>query len=157
VLLAILLFSGASVSAGSKLPIDLQSDQFHIDMDRGTHILSGNASLIQGGLSIHADQIKVKPVSGAISSLSASGSPLLLENISVASLPMRAHANSIQYETRKWTLILTGNVKLMTPSWEAKSDSAKYNLRKQLITLVGNKINRVKILFYNIKIASEKK
>lgn len=146
-LLAIILFSGASVCAGPTLPIDLRSDRFHIDIDRGIQILSGNASLVQGGLSIHAEQIKVELINGAISNLSASGEPILLENTSAAPYPMSAQANSIHYETRKWTLLLTDNVKLITPSWEATSDSAQYNLRKQFITLKGKATKRVHIRF----------
>lgn len=146
--LLLLLFCSCGVTnATSPPPIDLRSDRLDIDIEGGRQVFSGNVSLVQGGLSIDADEIEVKLLNGVISGLSASGSPLQLKNVSDALQPMRAQANLINYETRKWMLVLSGDVKLNKPGWEASSHVASYHLRTQVVSLTGSDEQQVQIHF----------
>jgi lipopolysaccharide export system protein LptA len=60
---------------------------------------------------------------------------------------MRAQSNFIDYETRKWALILTGNVTVSKTDWEARSHSARYDLRRQRVLFTGKVNSRVLIVF----------
>ena len=155
-LLVFLLCTSTVIFATPPAPIDLRSDQLNIDIDGGLQVFSGNVSLVQGGLSIDADEIQVVLLNGVIGGLSASGSPLRLKNVSDGSQPMQAQANYIVYETRKWLLSLTGDVKLKKPGWEARSHFASYHLRTHVITLDGIDEQQVHIRFSALSSASRR-
>lgn len=144
---ALLVFIAMNCFAAPPAAIELQGDRLDIDINSGFHVFSGNVSVIQGDLSIDASQIKVELRNGAIVRLSGEGTPLILKNRSKDFEPMRAQANFIDYETRKWTLVLTGSVTIAKLGWEAHSHSARYDLRRKRIILAGKSNSQVQIVF----------
>lgn len=144
---ALLAFWWMSGVAAPPVPIELKGDRLELNMDSGIQIFSGNVNMTQGNLVIDANQIKAEFNRGAIVRLSGNGTPLVLKNQSNDYQPMRAQANFIDYETRKWTLILTGDVMLTRPGWEARSDDAHYDLRRRIVILSSKNKGRVRIVF----------
>ncbi len=132
--------------AESASVISLRADRVEIHR-KGQHVFSGNVSLTQGELSISADYLQVETRNGALAKISGSGTPLVVENKSPGLEPVRAQAETINYETSKWLLILIGSVKLQKKDWEMHGHRVEYNLRKQIFTLTRNESGPIRISF----------
>ncbi len=118
--------------------IHVQADSLELNQQTGVQTLSGNVLIIQGNVSITADQIQVSMRNGAITRISGTGTPIQFQQQLNNGVVVRTESNEIDYVTRSWTLIFKGNVTLQRANWQLDSHTVEYNVLKRNFSAVGS-------------------
>ena len=137
------MFAFSIGHADNSPPIDLRADKLELNIYGGRQILSGNVVVVQGGLTISADKLQVDTIKGAISRISGNGAPVVVSNNTPGSKSFRVSANSIDYQTSEWSVVVEGNVTMEVPGVQLRSARVEYDIRKARLILTAGPQARV--------------
>ncbi|MEM7240706.1 MAG: LptA/OstA family protein [Pseudomonadota bacterium] len=116
------------------LPVDIQSDQLTVNQDTQTALFSGNAKVVQGGLTLSADEISVSySQDGAeIETVNATGSVLFSNSAETAT------ANQATYSVQSGDLKMSGSVVLVQGPSQISGNSLSMNILTNIAEMSGN-------------------
>ena len=147
-LIAVLTFLGLSAiafaqSAGISLtgdahdrsqPVDIQSDNLTVNQDTQTALFSGNAKVVQGGLTLSADQISVSYSEDGddIETVDASGM------VNFSNSAETATADQATYVVQTGELTMQGGVVLIQGPSQISGNKLSMNILTNIAEMSGN-------------------
>lgn len=134
VLNAVLLAAAAASTAQAKStdrqqPMDIAADHTDAQMaDDSESTLMGNVNITQGSLTVRADQAVIVRKAGEIASVTLTGSPAVLSQVTDSGEAMTARARNIVYRMDSEIVLLTGAVEIEQPRGLLRGETVKYDL-----------------------------
>jgi lipopolysaccharide export system protein LptA len=141
----------------SALPDD-SSQPINIQSDRASQVTSqtgekteyfGNVVITQGSMKINGDHIIINSHQRRVTSIIATGSPAQFEQQSDPSKsPIKAKANTLNYELASDTVILTENASIAQDGTIVSGNQIEYNIGSEQVKASGDQKNssRVKMV-----------
>lgn len=139
VVLPMLCFSAVLVAAEKVAPITIEADEAVLQEQEGASIYRGHVSLIQGGLHLDAEEIRVESVDGKLSRMIASGNPVTYKQTRAGKKNISAEASMIEYIASSSKAVFRGNAKLIQGSNSFSGDKIEYDARTETVTAGGQK------------------
>jgi len=112
-------------------PLTAKADSMVLNRDTGIQTLSGNVVIAQDEFTIRADLIQVTTRNGAIERIYGTGAPIRFTQLLDDGSLIQTESKEIEYVTRRWLLIFSGNVILQRGNWRVESNSVAYNVRNK--------------------------
>jgi len=119
----------AQATANADSVTKVSADRLEINEQTGVQTLSGNVVITQDNLTIFAETIQVSLDNNAIYRIYGAGSPVRFTQLDENGETITASSNEIDYVTRTWKIVFTGDVKLERGGWKVKSNIVEYNVR----------------------------
>ena len=107
------------------------ADRLELNQQTGIQTLSGNVTITQQDIVIQADAIEVTISYGAISRIVGTGSPIRFRQRLVNNEVFSTESQQIDYQTRNWTIVFSGDVNLQRTNWQLNAPSVEYNIRNK--------------------------
>lgn len=127
-------------------PIDVNADRSEFDEKARIQVLIGNVEIIQGTMLIKADRIAISlDANNQLSKIEGTGSPIQFQQENEAGEPVTGQANSIEYDAKNGSLILSGNATLKQPRQRLQSERIVFNSSEQKVSAEGGEKGRVSI------------
>ena len=129
--------------------IKVVADKESIDLKNNLVIFTGNVSVLQGSLTIKANQLKVsqKEKKGT-ETFVATGLPATYDQTLEDGKPIAAQAKTIRYEVASRTLVLIGDAQLKQNDSVVNGETIRYNLNLQkLVAESSGSSDRVTAIF----------
>ena len=122
-------------------PIIIEADAALQDSQQQSLTYSGNVSLVQGTLNVHADQIRVRYRDDkTMKSLIATGKPARLKQKQSLDKPIiSAKADTIIYQTSRNIITLEGSATVQQGESIIQSEHIEYDTQKQIFNAKGAK------------------
>lgn len=129
-LIAVLAVSAAHAkSTDRQQPMDIAADETDAQMsDDSESTLIGNVNITQGSLNVKADRAVIVRKSGEIASVTLTGAPAVLSQVTDAGEAMTARARTIVYRMNSEIVLLTGGVEIEQPRGTLRGETVKYDL-----------------------------
>ena len=130
-LLAALVASNATAkTADRSAPMDVSADRTDAMLgDDSDSILSGNVTIAQGSLQVHADKAVIQRKAGDITQVELTGTPATLNQVADNGEAMNARASKIVYTLSSDLIVLTGGVVIEQPRGNLRGETIKYDLK----------------------------
>ena len=114
---AIALAQGTSVSLGSlehdtSLPVEVTSDNLSVENDAGVAVFDGNVVVIQGGMRLAAETIRVNYAQAGDAGRTEISEMLATGGVTFANGSDAAESQEATYSPEAGTLVMTGDVVL---------------------------------------------
>jgi|ACQI01.1.fsa_nt_gi lipopolysaccharide export system protein LptA len=118
-----------------KQPINIQADQLTASETQGKSLYKGNVIISQGSLTLKGDQIEIFHPKGNLSKAVTTGKPAKFKRFnSVENSWINGHANTIEYDTLKKTVLLIGSAQVeQTGKHIIKGPKLFYDISKQTL------------------------
>lgn len=132
----------------SQQPINIQSDKAsHITLDTGEKTeYFGNVVITQGSMKINGDHIVIHSQERQVKSIVAKGTPAHFEQQSDPDkAAVKAEANTLDYELKSDTVILTENAIIEQNGTTVSGDKIEYNIGSEQVVASGNKENESRV------------
>ena len=145
---SVLLVSGNAHARKSDFsqPIDVNADRSEFDEKAGVQVLIGNVEIIQGTMLIKAERIAISlDENNQLSKIEGSGSPIQFQQENEAGETVTGQANSIEYDAKNGSLVLTGNATLTQPRQRLQSERIVFDSTEQKVSAEGGEKGRVSI------------
>lgn len=127
-------------------PIDVNADRSEFDEKARIQVLIGNVEITQGTMKITADRIAISlDTNNQLDIIKGDGSPIRVQQENESGELVTGQANSIEYNARTGTLILTGNATLKQPKQRLQSERIVFNSTEQKVSAEGGEKGRVSI------------
>jgi len=116
------------------LPVDIQSDELTVNQDDQTAVFSGNAKVVQGGLTLSADKISISySEDGAeIETVTANG------NVMFSNSAETATAEQAIYTVQSGELTMQGGVLLIQGPSQISGNTLSMNILTNIAEMSGN-------------------
>lgn len=160
-LLALLLLGGSHPAAHAlktdvEQPVQIEADSAVFDKQAGTASYEGNVRIQQGSLLITAARIDIIAPNNEITSIAATGTPVVLQQQMDNGKQVQGKANHIRYLVKEKRLILDGDAELTQDRDRFTSSHIEYLPATGQLTAGGKgKGGRVSAVFYPTNKASE--
>lgn len=159
--IAVLLLAGNISNAYAlktdvEQPVNIEADSAVFDKLAGTASYEGNVRIQQGTLQISAARIDINAPNNEIVSITASGTPVSLQQQMDNGKQVQGKARNIRYLVKEKRLILDGDAELMQDKDRFTSNYIEYiPASGQLIAGGKGKSGRVSAVFYPTNKAAE--
>lgn len=144
----------------SQQPINIQSDKAsHITLENGEKTeYFGNVVITQGSMKINGEHIVIHSFQRQVTSIVAKGTPAYFEQQSDPEKPpIKAEANTLDYELKIDTVILTENAFIEQNGTKVSGEKITYNIGTEQVVASGDKDSdtRVKMVLIPTENRSE--
>ena len=124
----------------SRQPIAIQADKAVQAVVSGVDQLTytGNVVMTQGSLTIQANRVEMLSENRSIRTVVATGQPARFSQLTGAEqVPVDAQANSIRYNLRTETAVLTGSAEVAQQGSIVRADEIIYDIRQERVQAKG--------------------
>lgn len=139
-LLLLTLLGSATASAfneDSKQPINISANRAEGDEKKGITRYIGDVKIVQGSLTIKADEVTIGIKEDKVSHLIAVGKPASFQQHNAEQGLVVASAKRITYHIKAGHLQLAGNAKIDQPQASVSGEQIDYYTNEQRVTAVG--------------------
>jgi lipopolysaccharide export system protein LptA len=139
-----------AIKADATQPVLIDANSVIFNKSQGKAIYQGNVTIKQGTLKIHATRIEINAPNNKIISITATGSPLTVQQQMDNGKFAKGSAKQMQYLVDKKRLILNGNAILSQGNDKFSSNHIEFSTLTGALK-AGNKKNnksRVHAVFY---------
>ncbi len=91
-------------------PVSVQADSIQMNEHTGVSHYRGHVRLVQDGLTIHAERVRVLSAHGKVIRIEAHGDPLHLEDDKTGALPIFGQGRILHFRARRDEVTLIGGV-----------------------------------------------
>jgi len=127
-------------------PITIEADEATLQEQDGASVYRGHVSLVQGGLRLDAEEIRVESVDGKLSRMIASGTPVKYKQNRSGLKSIAAEADSIEYLAATAKAIFRGNAKLTQGNNSFSGDKIEYDASTDTVRAGSSGKGGVKIV-----------
>lgn len=145
IILSFLLISGLlsplalAFNEDSKQPINISANRAEGDEKKGITRYIGDVKIIQGSLTIKADEVTIGIIKDKVSHLIAIGNPASFQQQNSEQGLVVASAKRITYYIKAGHLQLAGAAKIDQPQASVSGEQIDYYTNEQRVTAVGDK------------------
>ena len=124
--------------ADKNKPVNLEADSVTMDDINKTSLYLGNVILIQGTLTLRADQVQAKQNDQGLQSVTAVGRPVAFrQKLDGRDEYLEGYADRIEFDNIKSQLELIGNAKLRRGQDELRGAQISYNANTEFYRVIG--------------------
>lgn len=145
-LAAVIALGGAPLAHAHRLaqPLSVRADSIQINEHTGFSLYQGHVRLVQDGLIVRADQVRVRSAHGVVLSIRAVGHPLHIEDQKTGGLPVFGQAQTLHFIASKDEVSLTTHVIFRQGVNILHGHVVHYYVRSQRMTAVKGAKSRVR-------------
>jgi len=125
-------------------PLSVQADSIQIDERTGLSLYKGHVRLVQDGLTVNAQNVRVRSLHGKVLSIQATGNPLHLVDTKPGSLPLFGEALTMHFEASSDKITLTNHVVFRQGVNILHGHIIYYSVRSQRMTAIRGTHSRVR-------------
>ena len=125
-------------------PLSVRADSIQINQRTGLSVYQGHVRLVQDGLTVRANQVRVRSAHGAVLSIRAVGNPLHIEDQKTGGLPMFGQAQTLHFIASKDEVSLTTRVVFRQGADILHGHVIHYYVRSQRMTAIKGAKKRVR-------------
>ena len=140
ILLALLLTVPVAYAekADKTKPVNLEADSVTLDDLNKTSLYMGNVILIQGTLTLRADQVQARQNDQGLQSVTAVGRPVAFrQKVDGRDEYLEGYSDRIEFDNVKGQLELIGNAKLRRGQDELRGAQISYNANTEFYRVIG--------------------
>ncbi len=141
--LAALLHPGTGKAADLAQPVSIRADSIQLDQRTGVSTYTGHVRLVQAGMTIRAQHIRVVSAHGHVLSMQGYGNPLRMEDAQPGRLPIFGRALQMAYRGTDEKLTLIGHVHFRQGANSLRGHEIHYYTASQRVVAIGTPTHRV--------------
>ena len=124
--------------ADKNKPVNLEADSVTLDDINKTSLYVGNVILIQGTLTLRADQVQAKQNDQGLQAVTAVGRPVAFrQKVDGRNEYLEGYADRIEFDNVTSQLELIGNAKLRRGLEELRGAQISYNANTEFYRVIG--------------------
>ena len=137
-LLVLVTAQAQAEKADKNRPVNLEADSVTLDDINKTSLYLGNVILIQGTLTLRADQVQAKQNEQGLQHVTAVGRPVAFrQKVDGREEYLEGFADRIEFDNVKSQLELIGNAKLRRGQDELRGAQISYNANTEFYRVIG--------------------
>ena len=137
-ILLLVIPSAQAEKADKNKPVNLEADTVTMDDINKTSLYQGNVILIQGTLTLRADQVQAKQNDQGLQSVTAIGRPVAFrQKLDARDEYLEGFADRIEFDNVKSQLELIGNARLRRGQDELRGAQISYNANTEFYRVIG--------------------
>ena len=137
-LLLLVIPQAQAEKADKNRPVNLEADSVTLDDINKTSLYLGNVILIQGTLTLRADQVQAKQNDQGLQAITAVGRPVAFrQKVDGREEYLEGFADRIEFDNVKSQLELIGNAKLRRGQDELRGAQISYNANTEFYRVIG--------------------
>ncbi|WP_297386592.1 lipopolysaccharide transport periplasmic protein LptA [Acidiferrobacter sp.] len=146
VLLALCLVASGAIARNHRLaqPLSVRADNIQVDERTGMSVYIGHVRIVQDGLTVRADRVRVHSLHGHVLSIHAHGTPLHMEDQKTGGLPLFGTALALHFAAGPDEVTLIGHVVFHQGVNVLHGHIVHYYVRSQRITALRGLHKRVR-------------
>ena len=125
-------------------PLSVRADSIQINERTGLSLYQGHVRLVQDGLIVRAERVRVRSAHGAVLSIRALGHPLHIEDQKTGGLPVFGQAQTLHFIASKDEVSLTTHVVFRQGVDILHGHVIHYYVRSQRMTAIKGPKERVR-------------
>ncbi|WP_298138847.1 lipopolysaccharide transport periplasmic protein LptA [Acidiferrobacter sp.] len=125
-------------------PLSVRANSIQVDERTGMSLYQGHVRIVQDGLTVRADWVRVHSLHGHVLSIHAQGAPLHMEDQKTRGLPLFGTARSLDFAAAPDEVTLTGHVIFRQGGNVLHGHIVHYYVRSQRITALRGPHKRVR-------------
>ena len=145
-LLALCLAAPGAVARdhGLAQPLSVRADNIQVDERTGMSVYMGHVRIVQDGLTVRADRVRVHSLHGHVLWIRAHGTPLHMEDQRTGGLPLFGTALALHFAAGPDEVTLIGHVVFRQGANVLHGHIVHYHVRSQRITALRGPHKRVR-------------
>ncbi len=125
-------------------PLSVRADTIQVDERTGQSLYLGHVRIVQDGLTIRANRVRVHSLHGQVLSIHAHGTPLHMEDQKTGGLPLFGTGLTLDFAAARDEVTLTGHVVFRQGVNVLHGHIVHYYVRSRRITAIRGPHTRVR-------------